>query len=342
MSIIERAAGRLGKGEKKTDAGQTSPSPAQTDIQDPASPVTPTVADVAQAGQASVSVSDASSQAGVVTPRPPAAGDQTATNADHGSDAHAAVNAAPDTRDTRRARSTNINLNRLHEMGLVTPLGGRTGMAEEFRIIKRPLLRAAFEPTPKGGNPGNLIMVTSALPGEGKSFCALNLAMSIALELDHTVMLVDADVARPSLMRTLGIHADVGLMDLLIDDKLDLGDVLLRTNVDKLSVVPSGRKHIHSTELLASQTMSHFLHEIASRYSDRIIIFDSPPLLLTSEARVLASQMGQIVVVVEAETTTQRAVAQALEQLETCPNVSLIYNKSRDQGSGDQYGYHYD
>lgn len=162
------------------------------------------------------------------------------------------------------------------------------------------------------------------------------------MELDHTVLLVDADVARPSVLGTLGLPAQRGLMDLLVDDKLDVSDVLLRTNVDTLSILAAGTSTPRATELLASSAMTSLVHEIANRYPDRIVIFDSPPLLLTSEARALASHMGQIVVVVEAQKTTQHAVSEALRQLEGCPNVNLIYNKTRDiPGIEETYDYHY-
>lgn len=244
------------------------------------------------------------------------------------------------------SRRVDINLEQLHRLGMVTPEGGRTPVAEEFRMIKRPLIKHALS---KGGGAGttggitrhnNLIMVTSALPGEGKTFCAINLAMSIAMEMDHTVLLVDADVARPSVPRYLGIEATEGLMDVLLNDKLDLSDVMLRTNVDTLRILPAGQSHKNSTELLASLSMSNLLDDIARRYPDRIVIFDSPPLLMTTEAKVLASHMGQVVVVVEAETTTQHAVKDALRQLGTDNNVSLVYNKTK-AFSGNTYGYGY-
>jgi exopolysaccharide/PEP-CTERM locus tyrosine autokinase len=241
------------------------------------------------------------------------------------------------------SRRVDINLEQLHRLGMVTPESGRTAVAEEFRMIKRPLIKHALA---KGGGAGgvsrhnNLIMVTSALPGEGKTFCAINLAMSIAMEMDHTVLLVDADVARPSVPRYLGIEASEGLMDVLLNDKLDLSDVMLRTNVDTLRILPAGQSHKNSTELLASLSMSNLLDDIARRYPDRIVIFDSPPLLMTTEAKVLASHMGQVVVVVEAETTTQHAVRDALRQLGTDNNVSLVYNKTK-AFSGNNYGYGY-
>jgi protein-tyrosine kinase len=239
-------------------------------------------------------------------------------------------------------RRIELDLARMREQGMVTAAAGRTRLLEDFRVIKRPLLQRAFAERQRGDKPGNLIMITSSLPGEGKTYCAINLAMSIAMELDHTVLLVDADVARPSVLRTLGLPAHRGLMDVLLDDQIDMADVMLRTNVDTLSILPAGTSNPRATELLASSTMNTLLTEIANRYPDRIVIFDSPPLLLTSESRELASHMGQIVMVVEAQTTTQHAVKEALSQLKDCPNVNLIYNKTREfPGIEETYDYHY-
>jgi exopolysaccharide/PEP-CTERM locus tyrosine autokinase len=232
-------------------------------------------------------------------------------------------------------KTVELDLERMRKMGMVTAAGGRTALREDFRIIKRPLLQRAFAARAPGDKPGNLIMVTSSVAGEGKTWCSINLAMSIAMELDHTVLLVEADVARPSVLRTLGLPNQRGLMDVLVDDKLDVADVMLRTNVDTLSILPAGTSTPRATELLASSTMSALVREIAHRYPDRIVIFDSPPLLMTSEARVLAAHMGQIAVVVEAEMTTQHTVMEALSQLEGFNNVNLIYNKTRDLAGVD-------
>ena len=242
--------------------------------------------------------------------------------------------------DPERARYVDINLARLQQMGMVTHDGGRTTAAEDFRIIKRPLLRNAADAVAQGRRNGNLIVVTSALPGEGKTFCAINLAMSIAMEKDHTVLLVDADVARPSILRVLGLPAAPGLMDILLAESMGMADVVLRTNIAGLSLLPAGRNNKHATELLASQSMSALLDEIAGRYPDRIVIFDSPPLLLTSEANVLAAQMGQVVLVVESDATTQREVREALRRLENCPRVDLICNKAHAFAGGEYYGYY--
>lgn len=234
-----------------------------------------------------------------------------------------------------------INLAKLHQLGMITPDQGKTLAAQEFRGIKRSLIQNAFIKGTGAIHHGNLIMVTSSLPKEGKTFCAINLAMSIATEMDHTVLLIDADVARPSVLRTLGLKSAVGLMDILLDEELDLAEVMINTNVDTLRILPAGTSHRHATELLASQAMSRLLNEISNRYPDRIVIFDSPPLLPTTEARVLASQMGQIVMVVEAETTTQHAVKEALRQIESNTHINLVYNKARAFPGGTNYGYGY-
>ncbi len=237
-------------------------------------------------------------------------------------------------------KTVQIDLTALGASGFVTPNAPRSVTTEQYRVIKRPLLENA---TGKGASlvaHGNLIMVTSALPGEGKSFTAINLAMSLAMEMDHTVMLVDADVTCPSVMTKLGLPPAAGLLDVLQDDKIKLSDVLLRTNVDKLTLLPAGLPHPRATELLASDAMTSLLDEMGKRYSDRIIIFDSPPLLLTTEARVLASHMGQVVIVVQAEKTLQSQVEHALSTIESCPIKLMVLNQVRSSGLG-AYGYGY-
>jgi len=240
----------------------------------------------------------------------------------------------------RTSRLVRLDVESLAINGYVTPNAPRAAIADQFRVIKRPLLANA---TGKGAAPvpnGNLIMVTSAMPGEGKSFTAVNLAMSIAMELDYRVLLVDADVSRPSLRKTLNLEAGPGLMDLLIDSNLKMADVLLRTNVDKLSLLLSGTPHPRATELLASDAMTALIEELGQRYPDRIIIFDSPPLLLTTEARVLASHMGQILMVVHAEKTLRSQVLHALTTIDACPVKLLMLNQARG-GDQDAYGYGY-
>jgi len=236
------------------------------------------------------------------------------------------------------SRRVEIDLVAMSGAGIVTPNAPRSQIADQFRVIKRPLIANALGKGASAIASGNLIMVTSALPGEGKTFSAINLAMSIATELDCTVMLVDADVARPSVMNVLGLPASPGLLDLVAADSTDVAPFLLKTNIDKLTILPSGTQHDRATELLASDAMTRLLDDMAQRYPDRIIVFDSPPLLLTTEARVLASHMGQVVIVVRAEQTLQSDVTQALSLIETCPVKLLLLNQARGAVT-EGYGY---
>jgi exopolysaccharide/PEP-CTERM locus tyrosine autokinase len=239
-----------------------------------------------------------------------------------------------------QGRRLEIDFPRLKSRGFVTPDAGNSQIAEEFRVIKRPIISNALARSGTRVKNGNLVMVTSALPREGKTFTSLNLALSIATEIDSTVLLVDGDVAHPSIPELLGAPHGPGLLDLLTRDDLDFADALVKTNVDKLSLLPAGTRHRRSTELLASEQMANLLREIASRYPDRIIIFDSPPLLPTTEARVLASNMGQIVMVVAADATSQHAVNQALSTIEGCEIVLMVLNKARRTDVGTYYGYY--
>jgi exopolysaccharide/PEP-CTERM locus tyrosine autokinase len=250
----------------------------------------------------------------------------------------------PEDKPAQSSRYVEIDLNALAAAGIVSPNAPRSQIADQFRVIKRPLITNAMG---KGASKlvnANLIMITSALPGEGKSFTAINLALSMATELDYTVMLVDADVARPSILNVLGLPSGPGLLDLVLDESKDLSSMLLRTNIEKLTILPSGTPHARATELLASDAMARLLDDMASRYSDRIIVFDSPPVLITTEARVLATHMGQIVLVVQAEKTLQSDVLQAIATVDACPVKLMLLNQARalsKEGYGYGYGYGY-
>jgi protein-tyrosine kinase len=240
-----------------------------------------------------------------------------------------------------RSRSVEIDLAAMAIAGYVTPEASRAQIADEFRVIKRPIIKNAHWKSGSKTERGNRVMVTSALPGEGKTFISINLALSIALEVDSTVLLVDADVANPNIAKVMNLPPSKGLMDLLTSDRLEVADVLLKTNVDKLSLLPAGTPHPRATEMLASQAMANLVAEMASRYPDRILVFDSPPLLVTTEARVLASHMGQIVMVVEADSTSQTAVTRAIETIESCPIVLMVLNRAPRSEIGNYYGYGY-
>ena len=314
MSLIERAAGKLTPSQPAPDV---PPPPRKT----------PEIPDHASLIEAAIEQAEASFKAAPARAAPPQRplmdedGPATITGSQQG----------------------RVNLERLRQSGALTPDAGRSKVAEEYRLIKRPLLMNAFG---HGGNPpipnGNLIMVTSSVPGEGKSFTAINLAISMATELESTVLLIDADVAKSSVIRYLGLEADRGLLDVLRDPSVQLADVLIKTDIAKLTVLPSGRGFAHATELLASNSMRAFVNDISTRYHDRIIIFDCPPLLATSEASVLASYMGQIVFVVEAEHTPQEAVKDALAHLVNSEYVGIVLNKAPARAAGsDYYGYGY-
>jgi protein-tyrosine kinase len=320
MSIIERAAGKLGNPEPAASVIYSAPRP-------------PERPEEGRLIEAAIEKAEASFS------RPERPAVSTSTN----------LNSRPDFSDDDGpativgSQRGMVNMARLKQSGALTPDAGRSRIAEEYRLIKRPLLINAFG---HGGNPpvpnGNLIMVTSSVPGEGKSFTAINLAISMATELESTVLLVDADVTKSSVVRYLGLEGDRGLVDVLRDPNVELADVLIKTDIAKLTVLPSGKGFAHATELLASSAMKDFVEDISNRYQDRIIIFDCPPLLATSEASVLASYMGQIVFVVEADRTPQEAVKDALTHLADCPHVGVVLNKAPPRAvGGDYYGYGY-
>ncbi len=237
-------------------------------------------------------------------------------------------------------QEVNIDFEYLRQAGMLTPQDAKGLLADEYRAIKRPLLKNAFGQGVLDIPHGNLIMLTSALPGEGKSFTAINLAMSMAMELDRTVLLVEADVVKPSICKYLGVpEPEQGLVEYLAKPGLELSNLLLKTNVPKLTLLPAGKQHSSSSELLSSKNMRELMDQLSSRYSDRVVIFDSPPLLLTTEATILSGFMGQIVLVVEAGKTQQSVVKQALDLLDPNQIIGVILNKNMTS-AGSSYGYY--
>ncbi|NHO64699.1 polysaccharide biosynthesis tyrosine autokinase [Aestuariicella hydrocarbonica] len=233
------------------------------------------------------------------------------------------------------------------EKGIVTPQKPGSHIADEFRAIKRPILMNIDQQGASIVQNANLIMVTSALPGEGKTFSAINLAMSLASEQDRTVLLVDADVTKANAALELGINDDSpGLIDYLEGAEKDLSNVLIQTSIPKLKVLPAGHLHENATELLASENMKRLMQELSDRYSDRVIVFDSPPLLITTEAAVLANLVGQVVFVVASEQSSKEAVEDAIEYIGNDKIIGLLLNKVRKSplskiGYGYGYGYGY-
>ena len=239
-----------------------------------------------------------------------------------------------------------LPLAHLESMGLVSRNNPKSQIAEEFRGIKRPLLRNIDS---QGVGDANLIMVTSCFQGEGKTFSAINLMLSVSMEKDKTVLFVDADIAKASSGKILGIPDDApGLIDVLEHGSVGFEEVILPTIIPNIKIIPAGKLNEHSTELLASERMQTLMKELSARYPDRIIIFDSPPFLQTSEASVLANSMGQIMFVVESEKTSPDMVSQAVSQIGEDKIIGMVLNKTKRypwdrhlHGYGYGYGYGY-
>lgn len=213
-------------------------------------------------------------------------------------------------------------------------------LADEYRHIKRPLIASAIG---RGGpqlQNGHLIMMASALPGDGKTFTSINLALSLALEKDISVLLVDADVAKPHVSKIFQIESEPGLLDVLRDENLDVESVILETDMPGLSILSAGKRSDTASELLASERMEQLVATLGARDPNRIVLFDSPPLLLTSESRALSTVVGQIVVVVRAGVTPQRAVLDAIDLLGEGKSVSLVLNQSDENNHADYYSYY--
>jgi receptor protein-tyrosine kinase len=241
-------------------------------------------------------------------------------------------------RETRRQVA--VDLDRLRAKGFALP-GDQSALAEELRLIKRPLLSAAFSREATRVANSNLIMVTSANAHEGKTFIATNLAMSMASEHDVRVLLIDADVAHPAIPDVLGFEADKGLVDVVSDTSVDLADVMIRTNIPNLMMLPAGRARPGASELWASARMARFVDDIAKRYADRIVVFDSPPVLARSEPIVLAQHVGQVVLVVEAERTSRTAVSEALSLIGPNRLGGVVLNKTPPMPLHEGFGQHY-
>ncbi len=237
-----------------------------------------------------------------------------------------------------------LDRGRLAGYGVSIPSSGRSRTVEEFRLVKRNLMAAWTQNSAIGDQRASrLIMVTSARPGEGKTFIALNLALAFASERDVKALLVDVDTHHSALQNVLGISEDKGIVDVLAGDA-ELPEVLIRTNVPNLLVLPSGRGGPHVPELFSSRQMAALMADMAQRFPDRFIIVDTPPCMVSSDAATLAPLVGQIVFVIEAHRTQQEEIEAGLSMLSGCPQISLLLNKS-DQTSEHfgsyGYGYHY-
>lgn len=239
------------------------------------------------------------------------------------------------------ARSIHVDVALMRRQRLLPPPEQERELAAQYRHIKRPLISKGIGRGAERVPRGNAIMLTSALPGEGKSFTAVNLALSMALEQELRVLLVDADVARPRLSHEFGIDKDSGLIDALRDDDVDVGSLVIGTDIPTLTLLPAGSQSETATELLAGPRMAEIVRFLCERDPNRIVLFDSPPILPTTEARVLAQAVGQVVVVVRASKTPQQAVLEALHLMGERTEVSLVLTQSERSGAGSYYYGHY-
>lgn len=237
----------------------------------------------------------------------------------------------------RADRAVRFDLASLRSAGEIGPEDEEGRIAEEYRLIKRPLLGAMARDD--SGELNNVVVVTSAVPGEGKTFTCINLALSLALERDLQVVLVDGDAAKHDISALLGLDQEPGLLDAAGDTNIGLEQVVLRTDISSLYVVPAGNQHLEATEILASERMGGLLKELAAA-PRRIVLIDAPPLLATTVAGVLASLAGQVVMVVKASETPQNLVMSAIETIAEDKPLSLVLNQVLS-APDRHYGYHY-
>jgi exopolysaccharide/PEP-CTERM locus tyrosine autokinase len=247
----------------------------------------------------------------------------------------------------RPSKIVHVDRDLLRRAGLLPPESQEHELANQYRVIKRPLIQHAFASGPQttNGGPRQLIMMASALPGDGKTFTCINLSLSLSLEKDHSVLLVDADVAKPHISRVFGVEDEPGLLDVVTDPSMPVESAILPTDVPRLQIMPAGRRSETATELLASRRHREIVDRLAALNPRGLVLFDSPPLLLTSEARTLAALVGQVVVVVRAGVTPQQALKDTIAILGPDRHISLVLNQAEMDGpmsyyyGGSRYGY---
>ena len=242
------------------------------------------------------------------------------------------------------ARSVVLSQATLAASGIALPSSGFSRQVEEFRSIKRQVLASVLRgPTTDGVN--RLLMVTSAVPSEGKTHVSINLALAIAFERDYSVLLVDADAHRQSLVSRLGINAEKGWLDTLTDESTKPADVIIGTNIPNLTILPAGKARPEIPELMSSRRMGDLLRQLAGENPNRLVIFDSLPCLVSTEPTILASHVGQVLFVVAASETSKEEIESSLRLLDGCPSINLILNKGDplliDQFGKYGYGYGY-
>ncbi len=332
-SLFERADGALAGGFK------VAPVPAELAKPANRQPVRTARPAATQAPPASEPVVE---QAPVDAPEPPAAPEPVAPPA---IELPEPVAAAPAPAEERVAFTTvrqPIDRSRLRKLGLIVPDGAVTALLEEFRIVKRQVLLSARDARSAGrGAAAQRVLVCSPLPGEGKTFCAVNLALAMAAEKDSEVLLVDADFAKPSVLALLGLNGGKGLMDALADPRIEVEDHVIATDVAGLYVLPAGNRTASDSEYLSSGRTSDVLDRLTRGAPNRVVIFDSPPALAASPAAELAHHVGQALVICRADFTGQSALEDALSLLSACPDIKLLLNAANFSPSGRRFGAYY-
>lgn len=234
-----------------------------------------------------------------------------------------------------------IDRSLLRDTGFIVPEAAVSTLAEEFRLVKRQLLlRAGAQPGERASK-DRMILVCSAQPNEGKTFCAVNLALSLASERDSEVLLVDADVAKPGVLATLGLDTAPGLIDAIAEPALDVERLIIATDIPKLSILPAGRATHNDTELLSSARAAEIIAGLAAANPRRIVILDSAPALAASPASVLAHRVGRILMVVRADRTKESDLQEAIALLDGCDDISLLLNGASFFGTNRTYGSYY-
>lgn len=249
------------------------------------------------------------------------------------------INNETDLTPSESSQTVMLDLDKMQNMGFLTPNSKNMMLIEQYRHIKLRILDKVFHKKEGSVKANNLILLTSAHSGEGKTFTSLNLALSIAYEYNYTVLFVDADIIKKSASRILELEDSSGLTDYLLNDELSLSNLLYKTNIPKLSLLPTGCFSDKATELFSSHRMFELMQELSTRYNDRIVIIDTPPLLQDSSAYALLKHVDQTLVVVEAEKTPRHIVLEALRRAPKDLDIGMILNKS-NQHYGENYGYY--
>ena len=241
---------------------------------------------------------------------------------------------------TLPGKTVRLDFRALRQNGLITPDNMTSAISNEFRGVKRRLLQKVRDPQTRA-TVSNLIMVTSSLPGEGKTFSSINLALSLAAERGLQVLLIDADVIRPSVGNMFVAPPTEGLTDLLSGKVSHVSDVLYRcADIPNLAVIFAGNPSANTPELISSGRMANLCRELSARYPDRVIVIDTPPVLASTEPAILASYMHHLIMVVAADQTDRHQLRKSLETVASCQSISLLFNKAPSWNEAEYIAYY--